>query len=688
MLKHHTSSAFPVYTLNVNETKNYFLKVGEAIDKHDYDTAIKFATNTIDNINQSLLVSVLNHRAYAFAMNGQFDKGIKDAKQMISIAPTLPLCHERFGFLYAMSGRQQKAIVAYEAALKRIELQEKINDSQKAQEHSHHEPIVNEKALATQRDNSRIDFLMALPTELSYYIISDLGDDDKDLVECILVSRKWRELIVGCPIVWMCLSIDDSDVGDILPILPNIAPFVQDLMVTKNNRFKILKVLELEAITLRNIHPNSIQLLESSFLWQVRATLTKLELHFGEGEIVFKLSDLLYIFPYLTILIYTTTKPLSNIGIEEKPISENHPLEDLQLRAQSISRQVICPLLQKCQEIRRLVLDGCWDNDILHDINARCLNLEVLGYNPYSNVTQLKRQNNKGDIVGICEFYTLEGGDRYGISPNDLLPIIQKNMKRLEVLVAAFSISESQQAGYIPIVEHLGQEYNDLWLPNLRELTFWSDPKGLMESLFLRSISGCKSLEILDVTYACHTSAIVDTLRILPPLKRLELKQSQDEAGDTDLKQLFKYYAEASTNTVSTVPTLEYIHLDDCKGVTNEVLANLGDIPTLTKAMFYGHSRVSEKGIQCFFKKLTKITDFVLGSLDNVTDNTIMALGDLPCLQALALENLPHISDRGIISLIDKTVNLKRLDLMQCTTITGFAIEYAKRKNVIVKIEH
>ncbi|KAI9488577.1 hypothetical protein BDB00DRAFT_877261 [Zychaea mexicana] len=76
------STTCSTYTFDVNPAMASFSKVKRAIEEHDYNLAIDFASTTIDQIQTLQLITALDHRAYPLAKKGRFDEAIQDSQKI------------------------------------------------------------------------------------------------------------------------------------------------------------------------------------------------------------------------------------------------------------------------------------------------------------------------------------------------------------------------------------------------------------------------------------------------------------------------------------------------------------------------------------------------------------------------------------------------------------------------------
>ena len=70
-------------------------------------------------------------------------------------------------------------------------------------------------------------------------------------------------------------------------------------------------------------------------------------------------------------------------------IGQHEALSDIQIKAKLITGQDTEPMLQQCQQIRRLIMSTC-DETIFDVITRQTENLEILGYNSNDDIEELR----------------------------------------------------------------------------------------------------------------------------------------------------------------------------------------------------------------------------------------------------------------------------------------------------------
>ena len=103
------------------------MKLNNAIQRHDYQQVV----NISDLLLHDYWLDVIDARAHAEAMLGNFDQGLRYAQQMIDSSPDLfKPGYIRKAKIYSLYGYQQKAIDVYNESLSHSRSTKTTNDRQ------------------------------------------------------------------------------------------------------------------------------------------------------------------------------------------------------------------------------------------------------------------------------------------------------------------------------------------------------------------------------------------------------------------------------------------------------------------------------------------------------------------------------------------------------------------------------
>ncbi|KAI8150411.1 hypothetical protein BJV82DRAFT_587086, partial [Fennellomyces sp. T-0311] len=587
-MTHSELTQFPVYNLDTDSAKHAFSKVGIAIDERDYRRAIEFASTTLVKIQESLVMTVLEHRAYALGMEGKFDLAVKDAQDMISYKPTSAVGYLRLGDLYRIQGKQLCAIDTYTKGLQSV-----------SENNPNYPQLVEDNELATKQSNSRVDFIAKLPIEIVDDIVALLPDGSKST--SLGVSSIWRNKIFECSNTWKTLTTGDGADNHLTSIITHIASHVEDLTINTTDRQVFFRYLiginagSFSKIRSLNLGANITKYIDtevvmpvSSIFWRIGGTLTSLILHLNQHMAMVTLAALLSSCSNLTTLEYSTLSNLSRMIGEVALLNPHNALVDMDVKAKYITGQDVQKILPHCPKVRRLLLNGCTVT-VLDVVDTACQSLVTFGYNAQNDtIPRLDVSDTARSVPGICHLYTSDG--RKVIAASRILPLIHRNMHSLETLHINITAGASES--------HLKRAYADLKLENLKSLTFWGCGNGIVESLILRSIRSCTKLTHLGAISLKDIRGLTGTLVTLPQLEFFNMTNCKDIVGETGLIHLFDKY----TRNSQSKRRLRAVWLRGSISILSDnVLDVLADITTLEEIWFCRLQSVTTDGVESFF---------------------------------------------------------------------------------------
>ncbi|KAI9246731.1 hypothetical protein BDA99DRAFT_526806, partial [Phascolomyces articulosus] len=582
--------------------------IRNAYQNHSLDQVIDLSTDAIHHVQQWDLIPVLDRRAHAFGMKGHFEKAVQDAEEIISFAPTRAIGYLRLGQLFAMQGKQLAAIQIYEEALTKVEKQQDNGDSG-------HQELIQRKMRAMEKNDQRLDFITVFPLEIIDSIFEGFGENTKLI--SMQVSTKWRNTVMHCPNTWKTLNYDfyyfwdrPDRVAEMMPVVPHVAKHVMYMHIGTNSEemcqknlellekgyFKRIKTLEMTDSCVKHLTlPNRLISLTNA-LWQIRSTLTKLNMSFLNIKTQPSIAELLFYLPHLkTLILDIKHDPLEkSIGHMEYLGGPHVALEDVELetRYKGSSGRVIKPFLEYCPNIRRLVLENC-SHSIINAVNEICnerLQIFACSTSIFHGITSLEDLDHReyyDGPLGLREII-IEGGYDDVVPAEIFLRLLYKNRKSLEKVVANLNLTQQLPPGEAPYFSHHhATRYQQWYFERLRQLTFWSDNDVLTEAMFLKPISSCKTpFELFSVANNTpNIPMIVDTLIHLPPVEILEFMGAEyDEEQSTALVRLFDYYASFPPEEKKTLHTIRfrYFHF-----MTDQVLLALSRVASLRTIDFY-----------------------------------------------------------------------------------------------------
>ncbi|KAI7858677.1 hypothetical protein BDC45DRAFT_596165, partial [Circinella umbellata] len=655
--------------------------LNNAIDKHDYTKVIDYTTVGIDQLLSKQRMILLDARAYAYSMQSQPDSAIADAHRMIGHSSMSANGYFRKANVFTMYGKQLQAIEAYDEALQNVA---------PGEEHDVYiRQLEQERIMVQKRNKSQIDFITKLPADIvNVEIIPFFSSSTKAV--CLTVSKSWRRIIVNCSALWEQLSVDDNDQETKLfcGIVSMIGCHVKQLSINtklttvltacfqfmKDGYFSKMKSLEIKEIGNVN-HQGGLQSARIMIgFWKVRQTLTTLNLNVGDSTDSVKLVDILLTCTNLIRLTFATTHPLTRLIGDFSTMDQYSPLIDLEIKSEAIIGSDISMLLQRCQQLRRLVLATC-NESVFDVINRYAPNLKILAYNPYFDIEQLQ-ENDSGNVKGLRSLYT-DNSLNHSISMKSILPVMYKNkttLQTLDVNISKISAAELQNL-YIT--------HPDFTLNTIKELLF-SYRTGTQQFI-VRSIRNTNTLTHLGVVSIYNMDGLIEALMIMPPLSKLTLCHANFTTDRPSLTRLLERYAKAAEKSHVS---LEHAYFSHCDIVSDEILSALAAINTLQKVTFRYLLSVSCSGISSMIGKLkSQLTYVSLGDMNLITDDIIIVIGNLKKLNCLELIDLQFVTDKGMYELLDKLspMLLSNLVIRRCPNITKGYISHAKQKIKIVE---
>ncbi|KAI8139391.1 hypothetical protein BJV82DRAFT_250745 [Fennellomyces sp. T-0311] len=646
----------PTRPISLGLIQGVIQELNKAIEDKGYQDEIIFSSLAINQLLGSLLPGLFNIRSHAYAMQGQPDMAIVDAENMAACGPKQQVAAcLRKGNILSLYGHQIQAIQVYDEFLP----SPSISILQ-------HEYLTWAKLEATTINGSCVDFIGKLPTSVAHSIISQLPQETK--ATCLTVSRKWRQLTFECEAVWGHLLINENEkdmqlmnaaqyVGDCIEHLTiNVATEAARsacIKVLKDGHFTNLKSLKMTALTTRNLWPY-IGALSVAF-WQARSTLTTIKLDLGNNQHTITLADTLLTCTSVTDLSFKTTSPMATLGGDFLLLSDHHPLSNLELKSSSITGSDIEAMLQRCQKLRRLVMNGC-DTTVLDMVNQHTPNLEILGYNHDYETQQL--QSTINTRPGLRRIYTNDGGAP--VPAAKVIPLIYKNMQTLEAVYVHLSEVSKRE------LQEFSAIYPNLKLESLSRLSFWST-RGTQQ-LILQSIHETRTLTHLDVVNVHDLDRLIGVIMAMPPLTKFQVSYVKSSKCSTSFIQLFQRYATMSLTQHSlTAATFRY-----CGAITDAVLDSMANITTLKQIFFCNLDNITTRGIIKFFDKVKdQLTDVKLAEMDAITDSSVVALGQVRTLACIELERLFKVTNTGIRAIVEKgNGKLKKLTVTACPLVS------------------
>ncbi|KAI9489813.1 hypothetical protein BDB00DRAFT_875911 [Zychaea mexicana] len=666
-----------------------FDNVKAAFNKRNYEDTIERASKAITQIQRLQLLTVLDHRAYAFGMKSNFEAAVKDAEAMITYESSIAAGYLRLGNLLCMQGKSGKAVEIYGEALEKV-----------PRDNPAYSRLLECKTMADQKNEHRFDLVSALPLGILDDIITLLSEKERAML--LDVSKTWRERVAACPLAWATIANNIDIVSDAMTVraIPYVVKHIKNLRIDthedeiwlkylshlENGDFKKIRSLTLTEAIVSHMTANSMMSWTTG-LWKMRNTLTKLELE-CQNTAPPRLSDILFYCTHLKTLIVGTRNSLAAILGDLEYLGEPHrALIDMSLTTGSTSGDALKPLVKWCPNLRRLLLyDNCTPT-ILDVVYEYCENLELFGYNMNFCIPQLNELHNDKypKEPGLRGIYTPNGDT--GAPINKFMRLVYKHARTLERVYANIWPGDRY---------HPDPDNGELRLERLEELTYWADDHGVFETFLLKTIESCKTLKLFNAVNSSNAYQIADTLLHLPPIERLDfsiVSSREDDDGirksDGRLMQVFKKYA----GLPDSEQKLRRVRLFKNDAITDDILAALAELKTIESIEFNENSRVTKDGVKNFIRRASKpdgrLMEIDFSNLDLVDDSVLELLCSIKNLEKLYLGGLSEVTDKGIRYVVDNAKSLQNLTVDACATVSESVIPYvnSKIKHVNITIE-
>ncbi|KAJ8659358.1 hypothetical protein O0I10_005073 [Lichtheimia ornata] len=581
-------------------------------------------------------------------------------------------------------GGAQVTVLEYEPSfvhyLAHVSNNNKNNHSESAfftmlQEEEQYQP--HEGALSMkQHVRSKVDIIMHLPKDLLYSILWYL--DPADLVEMTAVSQGWCRRLdhyaEGCGQI--DLSDNDDNVGGTYEKLVSMSPHVHgvSVMFLETNEPIDMLLQEISSLPFTALRSLDLGCMVTSsqtifsILKQVKDTLLHLSLLCVSHDQALCLGTILSICSNLKCLQYC----LSELqGVDQDLFFDNnssssdtsHPLETLQLVAQTIHGHELEPILRYCPNIRRLVVCECGPDAIDAIRHYTPPRLEYLHINP-------NLENIFPPWTDIEYSIPISAKDHlHTVIANKLNPAM---MDRLSLLLADHAVST---------LGHLHLDINappsssssiitsNPWkstasFDSLRILT-WSGLDTTWNNALTRVLQGCNQLEEVNMKQCdALDDTVVDAMLDLTRLQKLSLEDMKDTKRIPGLLTRFLEH-HGSLRQDSPLEELRLVAEHSIlTPVTLDALAKVMTLRSISLLIRDKDTSISEHDMEMFIQHLGSTT-LALQKLelayleDCVTDAAVQRLGDIDGLIQVAFIDLKRITNASVKVLLEACSSLQ-----------------------------
>ncbi|KAI9264963.1 hypothetical protein BDA99DRAFT_507340 [Phascolomyces articulosus] len=611
-------------------------------DSSDYEKIISDASNAINRMFETEYIDLLDRRAKAKAMTSRFASAIEDAKEMIKYLPQSSRGYIRAGESYSMQGREADAAVIYEKGQTMVDKKD-----------PNYNMLVQGGKTARSRTEQRIDMIARMPLETTFHIFEQLSLET--LGACINVSNVWRGRLFKCGQVWKTLSSTGNQRVDIAIChsIASIGKHVKNL--TLSCKDKSLRSLYLDhmkngcftqlshLVMTKDMTYTVNRELTAIGLWQMRNTLTQIDVDFTDNKVILSLSAILTSAPQLIWLYYKTSAPLRKAAGDPTALIRPHGLKQLNVESSLIYGDDIQPILSNCQQLRTLVAIGC-DTTVMDTVLSCCSQLEFFGYNTDAHLTHLsKSQAERTKSTGLR---VLDMGTPVHIE--QLLPYFTRHAPTLRVAFVCL---------------------NELFPEELLLLDAWAYPSIMKElrifqcqfaegteHVVARMIQNCPELRNVVFSNVENMDVLTRELVKIDKLAKLHLHNIHCPL-ENELQRLFDKHVAlddesqlfsirfCNMTTVSDVvvdglrslKALKYLELNVCSGMTSQKLCSV--IPDIQM-----------------------LSEIKLRQVMAVDDQLIRALGSIEVVRLISL----NIHDASVRYLIEHSKCLEMLEVRSC----------------------
>ncbi|KAG2222815.1 hypothetical protein INT45_011625 [Circinella minor] len=573
----------------------------------DYEKIINDTSTAINRMFETVYVDLLDRRAKAKAMASRFTSAVEDALEIIKYIPTSALGYLRAGEFFVMQGNQIKAVEIYAQGQVAVNKNDPL-----------YFKLIEGEKQAVEQSKKRIDMISRMPLETTFYIFERLSLTT--LAACLNVSKVWRERLYKCGSAWETLSSTGNE------------------MTYTVNR-------ELTAIG----------------LWEMRNTLTRIDIDFTNNKVILSLSALLASAPNLTWLYYKTSTSLRKAAGDASALIEPHCLKQLQVESSMISGEDIQPILTKCQQLRSLVLIGC-GSSVMDTVYSCCAELELFGYNVDTHITTMTQaQTERPQSTGLR---VLDIGTP--IHVEQLLPYFTKHSETLRVVFVALNELLPEELVLL-----------DTWAypVKMRELRiFHCQFAEETEHVVARLIKDCSELRNVLFDNVDNMDILSRELVKADKLSKLYLANIQGTV-ENELQRLFDKHVLLGDES-----QLSYLRFQNVSTLSNAVINGLRCLKKLKVLEFYQCEGMTASALSSVIPDIKSLTEIKFYQVDAVDDQVVRSLGSIKTVRLVSMVNVHDVSVRH---LIEHSSRLEIIEVRNCPNCSEnlfkFAIEKGKK---------
>ena len=183
------------------------------------------------------IINLLIKRATIYAKQSRFTDALNDARLVITQSPTLAQGYLLAGNIYSDQGKEKQAIKVLQEGIEQISAAAK--DDSQYYYHGQRQPLEALLTRSKQKSERRIDFVktLLLPVEITSIIWFFVGVSES-LIESMLTSKTWREMILHSSHVWHTIRTYSIETDTaIVKIMPTVGKHVHYLELQNLRRY-------------------------------------------------------------------------------------------------------------------------------------------------------------------------------------------------------------------------------------------------------------------------------------------------------------------------------------------------------------------------------------------------------------------------------------------------------------------
>ncbi|KAI8138267.1 hypothetical protein BJV82DRAFT_631679 [Fennellomyces sp. T-0311] len=495
--------------------------------------------------------------------------------------------------------------------------------------------------------NVPVDAFTNLPSELSSQILFDLLGSDQDwssIGSCLMVSNAWRSRILNSTI-WHTVRLDSDsyDTAVVSAAIPVFMDKVQDLSLASvphgvlsqclaclsAGGFSSLRSLCLEGPTTDMFHQFSLDIRPCLSANRTLTHLTIIDSGDQGPDTPLSIFTVLSQCNSLTHLACESDGDLHDTlaPLPQQPTNIVH----LELRYRRVPGQPLYRLLQRCPKLRSLLVQKCYDDDLIAIIRQSCPLLSALYYNMF-NFAGSALPPDLGDGTGLRHFYVshVSAFVTFTFNINEALSYIGANRATLQDL--RINIPDDGQVQPTPFFDSSIGVFSNLRRVHFYDMHYREDNEAAFTPLLAEIINLCPNLEHLKIDCLEGMDPVFDALAN-SKLRDLDL----DDVVFSDPNASYR----AFTDRQATRPTIQNITIRACKHFTDLHLAQLAPIKSIQMLGLYRQDNVVPRGLSIYasMRPTTKVLHVeelcIRSSMD--LDTVLQAVAAMECLETVSI---------------------------------------------------